>query len=604
MAFLGLFLLVLMIVVAILGARRDRNLLMKQMEDDGIALARAYALSAENALILKGAGLSRVAGEAGRVPGISFLAIVGPDFRVLAHSEPSRIGENLVDPEISRAFETPIGAVEAGRTPIVLLDAKAEGGPILRVTMPLVILDQVRGVMEIGLKTDLIREASFASNRAAFVIALGAYLVGIVFIVFFAASFTRPLHLLSQAADRMSSGDLAEPVSQAGHDEVSRLATAFERMRSELAASFESLRERAREIEELRAFSENILNSIAAGVLTLDLGGRVRGVNQSALAMLKTQAPTLLGASAREVFAAWPELATAIVRVLEGQAVTAEVLVDVEEEAGEKKPHLLRLVGTSLRDEEGSVTGDVIVLDDVTHVRSMERRMRDAEKMAAMGELAAGVAHEVRNPLGSIRNAAQFLEGKMDGGDPMLRFPRLIMREADRLNALVTRLLQYTRPETGGMGPCDLREALDQAVVLAELRIAGSRIRVERRYEADLPRVLADPSRVVQAVLNLLFNAIEAIPGQGRIGVEARREGEASLVVAVEDSGRGIPAESLSRMFDPFFSLREGGTGLGLSIVKQIASEHGGSVAAESRPGLGTTVTMTFPCLSKEVARG
>lgn len=598
--FLGLFLLILMLVVATMGARRDRDLLTRQMEEEGVALARAYALSAENALILRGAGLSRVAGEAGRVHGVAFLVIVGPDYKVLAHSDPSRIGDQIGDEAILQAFRTPIGAVEAGRTPIM----HQGRDKILRIVMPLVILDQVRGVMELGLRTDLIAEATLASSRAAFLIALAAFFVGIAFIVLFSNSIARPLRQLSLAAARMSSGDLAVPIRIAGADEVARLASSFEEMRSELSSSFERLREKAAEIEHLRAFNENILNSIMAGVLTLDLDGTLRGMNQSAARMLGLERAGALGMPASLAFEAWPELSLAIDRVVGGEEASLEVLVPALA-GGADRPHLLRVSGSPLLDESGAVAGDVLVVEDITHVRSMEERMRDAEKMAAMGELAAGLAHEVRNPLGSIRNAAQFIEGKMPESDPMIRFPRLIVGEADRLNALVTRLLAYTRPESGGLLPTRLREVLEQSVLLAELKVAGSRIRITREYEEGLS-VLADPGRLVQAFVNLLFNAIEAIAAQGEIRVSARRGallGEVEVVVA--DSGAGFPEGGIERAFAPFVSMKEGGSGLGLSIVRQIVSEHGGRVRAENAAGGasslgGAVLTVSLPSCAED----
>jgi nitrogen fixation/metabolism regulation signal transduction histidine kinase len=599
MIFLGLFLFFLMFAVAVMGAMRDRHLLTKQLEEEGVALARAYALSAENALILRGAGLSRVAGEAGRVPGVAFLVIVGPDCRVLAHSEPSRIGDTVWDEAIIQAFKTPIGAVEAGRTPIMAEDRDK----VLRIVMPLVILDQVRGVMELGLRSDLIAEATLSTSRSAFLLALLAYLVGICFIVIFSNSLTKPLSLLSRAAERMSSGHLDVPVPIAGSDEVTRLAVAFEKMRSELAASFEGIRERASEIEHLRVFNENILNSIMAGVVTLDLDAAVRGMNQSAGRMLGLEPAQALGRPARLVFGAWPEVSQAIAGILGGRAMSLEVLVSSLADGADKRSHLLRIAGGPLLDESGKVAGDVLVFEDITHVRSMEKRMRDAEKMAAMGELAAGLAHEVRNPLGSIRNAAQFLEGKMEPTDPMIRFPCLIVGEADRLNALVTRLLEYTRPEGEEARPTDLRDVLERSILLAELKIAGSRIRITREYSEQRLPIKADQNRLMQAFVNLLFNAIEAIPAQGSISVLVRRgdiPGEVAVVIA--DSGPGFPPDCAERIFEPFFSMKEGGTGLGLAIVRQIIAEHGGRVHAANAAGRagGAILTVILPLYREE----
>lgn len=593
--FLGLFLLAIMFTTAALGANRERDLIFRQMESDGIALARAYALSAENALILRGAGLSRLAGEAGRLEGIKFLVIIGPDYQVLAHTNPSHIGETLKDEQTIQAFATPIGAVDVGRTPVAGFETGPDGSEVYRVVVPLVILDQVRGVMELGLGTGLINQATQNTNRTTFLIALVAFVVGVIFIILFSHSLTRPLAQLSRAADRIRAGDLTARVPLTGDDEISHLSQALERMRAELSASFEHLQERTDEIDALRAFRENILNSIKAGVATLDLQGCISGLNQPAERLLNLKASIVQGIDSQQVFTPWPEMAAAVAHLVKGSAVSLEVLIQTPDEQGAVVLKLLRLNGSQLKDSHGKVIGDVLVFDDISFLRSMEQRMRDAEKMAAMGELSAGVAHEVRNPLGSIRNAAQFLEGKMSLEDPMLRFPRLIMREADRLNTLVTRLLQYTQPEVASLEQHDLRDSIEQAVVLAELRIAGSHIRIDRSYAAELPLILADPRRLLQVFLNLLFNAIEAIPAQGSIRIQTAKLSEAYVEVTISDSGAGMNTDELGRMFDPFFTTRENGTGLGLSIVKQIINEYSGTISAESQPGNGTTIHVSFP---------
>jgi len=598
MVFLGLFLLVLMVVTALLAAQRDRDVVSQQMQRDGVALAKAYALSIENALILRGAGLARVTGEASRTPGIRYVSILDARSVDIGHTSPSLIGSGVADPLVQEALETPISAVEVGRRPLTRLEADANGKQIFRIVIPLVILDKVEGAMELGLETGLIQDAVDNTNRQTFLLALIAYFVGIVFIIIFSHSLTRPVLNLAEAAERIASGDLSQPIRYLGDNELGHLSGALDRMREKLRGNFAQLEDRADQIEALRRFSENILNSINPGVITLDLDGRISGLNRPAEAMLGLDRARSMGRSYAEVFAHWPELAHAVSSVVQGSTVAVEVLIDARQ-GGEVARKLVRLYGSALKDSNGQVIGDVLAMDDISFVRSMERRMLDAEKMVAMGELAVGVAHEVRNPLGAIRNAAQFLEGKMDQNDAKLRFPRLIIREADRLNSLVTRLLQYTKPESGAPAHHGIHESIEHAVALAELKIAGSHIKIERDHAPDLPPVRADSRRMLQVFLNLLFNAIDAIPSQGTIRIQTRQvetqPGERQVEIRISDSGKGMSAEVLERMFEPFFTSREGGTGLGLFIVQQIVTEQGGRISAESAPGKGTSVTMILP---------
>jgi len=597
--FLGLFLFVLMVVVSILGALRDRDLLTQQMQDEGVALARAYALSAENALILKGAGLARVVGEAGQIPEITALMIVDPSGRVLAHTDPNHIGEAVTDPVVRQALGTAIGAVDAGRTPSVYIESSSGSGEVLKVVVPLVILDQIRGALELGLGTGLIREAAFNTTRSAFIIATVAFLLGVGFVFGFSHSLTRPLEELSRAADLIAAGSWNLPVESPGDGEFSHLARAMERMRQEVSASFVRLGERTAEVEQLRRYAENILDSLQSGVVTLGLDGTIHGMNRNALRMLDLTEPPVPGCRPAEVLLPWPDLASAFEAVAAGEGTIREVVHENLSEGSRGRNRLLRLQATRLTEGNGTVIGELVVLDDITFLKSLETRMRDAEKMAAMGELSVGLAHEVRNPLGSIRNAAQFLEGKMEENDPRTRFVRLIIEEVDRLNNLVSRLLQYTRSEKAGLEIHDLRESVDQAMLLAELRVPSSRVPLIRRFDSDLAAVWADPQRMIQLMLNLLFNAVEAIPNQGTVVVEVASSGD-RVRVSVNDTGVGMATATLERLGEPFFTTRESGTGLGLAIARQIVEEHQGWMTFESLQGHGTTVHLEFPLCHKE----
>ena len=597
--FLALFLLLLMAVVSALGALRDRELLIQQLRDEGLALAKAYALSAENALILNGAGLARVVGEAGQAPEITFLMIVDPNGRVLAHSDPTHIGETATQPAIHRALGTAIGAVDAGRTPIIVLGSESRTEDVLEVVVPLVILDRVRGALEVGLGTDLIRQATMNTTGASFLIALAAFLLGVAFIVAFSRSLTRPLESLAEAADRIRAGTWHAPIPATGGGEIAELAGAMERMRQEVFTSFSRLKERTDEVEELRGYAQNILDSLQSGVVSLDLDGMIRGLNRHAARMLGLASPPPPGTPPALFLAPWPELAQAFEATWGGQD-GVEVVLEGTDERGRPRNRLLRLHTSRLTDPAGRILGELVVIDDITFLRSLETRMRDAEKMAAMGELSAGVAHEIRNPLGSIRNAAQFLGGKLEPGDPKTRFTQLIIEEVDRLNLVVGRLLQYTKSAQPGLEVHDLRVSLEQAVVLAELRAPSSRVKLVRQVPDALPPVWADPARLVQLFLNVLFNAIEAISGRGTVTATIRAAGDV-VSVTIEDTGCGMPPEVVERVGEPFFTTRETGTGLGLAIAGQIVGEHHGRMYHRSVVGQGTTVVLEFPVCEKEL---
>ncbi|MBI4603146.1 MAG: sensor histidine kinase [Planctomycetes bacterium] len=226
-------------------------------------------------------------------------------------------------------------------------------------------------------------------------------------------------------------------------------------------------------------------------------------------------------------------------------------------------------------------------------IRSEEQLQR-ATRLSALGELTAGLAHEIGNPLGGIKGAAEILADGVPPEDPKHRFARLLLKEVGQLDQVVARFLNLARPPQESDGAADAGEVLQAVVSLCNQPLKQGRLDLRLSIEERLPPVAASPSQLQQVLLNLLLNAIQATGPSGRIALEARRAGDAVQCV-VTDTGRGIAPEDLPRIFDPFFTTRQGGTGLGLAITHRIVESCRGRIHVESRPGGGTTFTVTLP---------
>ncbi|HEV2275474.1 MAG TPA: ATP-binding protein [Acidobacteriaceae bacterium] len=225
--------------------------------------------------------------------------------------------------------------------------------------------------------------------------------------------------------------------------------------------------------------------------------------------------------------------------------------------------------------------------------RSFEQ-LRRADHLSALGELSAGLAHEIRNPLGSIEGAVQILGRPQLPEDTRTEFTRLASHEVSRLKGLLTNFLEFARPQPPRVIASEIGLLLESVVKVAweTAKIANVDIRVERAE--SLPLVSVDPEQIKQVLLNLVINAVQATPDGGRITLRANQEGD-WIWAEVEDEGVGIPAEDLERIFDPFFTTRSNGTGLGLSIAYQIVSQHGGHIATRRNPQRGMTFSVTLP---------
>ncbi len=235
----------------------------------------------------------------------------------------------------------------------------------------------------------------------------------------------------------------------------------------------------------------------------------------------------------------------------------------------------------------GVVTG---ILSD--RQRKANESLRRAERLKTLGEMAAGMAHEVKNPLAAIRSSAQILAGHVTGKDA--EFAGIVVAEVDRLNKVVNEFLDYARPAPLRREPVRLSALLDSCLKLLAPVIREKDVNVKTVYPEAEAAVSVDPAQLRQVFLNLILNAVQAIENQGSVEVSVTESGHETRV-AVKDSGPGIPPDKLTRVFEPFYTTKPGGTGLGLPIAQRIVAEHGGRLEIESTPGVGTTAAVVLP---------
>jgi two-component system sensor histidine kinase HydH len=235
----------------------------------------------------------------------------------------------------------------------------------------------------------------------------------------------------------------------------------------------------------------------------------------------------------------------------------------------------------------GVVTG---ILSD--RQRQANDSLRRAERLKTLGEMAAGMAHEVKNPLAAIRSSAQMLTGRLSGKEAELA--QIVVSEVDRLNRVVNEFLDYARPAPLKREPVLLSGLMDSCLELLAPVVKQAGVAVRRAYPEHEHKVNADPGRLRQVFLNLLLNAVQAMHAGGELALDLKQVSGGTRVV-VRDSGPGIPADKLRQVFEPFFSTKPGGTGLGLPIAQRIVSEHGGQLLLESMSGKGTTATVILP---------
>jgi PAS domain S-box-containing protein len=428
-----------------------------------------------------------------------------------------------------------------------------------------------------------------------------------------ARRISRPVQQLANGAVAISRGDLNQRIEPATDDEIGRLAAAFNHMAAELArqhAALESanaeLRRGLEELADLKGYTDNILASLTSGIVTVDLEGRVVTLNPAAELMTGFFTGEVAGRYCSEVFAQTPDLAEVLMETLANRSPVPGMTLTLRRRGGRGLP--VELSVSPLRGSEGKELGVIGVFRDLTRVRQLEERLRRSDRLAALGELAAGIAHEIKNPLTSLLTFSRRLTRTFEDADFRQKFQTVVPRELERINGIVEGLLELARPARLSFKPVRLPTLLERTVELYGTRIEAQRVEVHRDYARDLPGIWADQEALYQALVNLVTNALDAMPSGGALvlragwseadGLGSSRAGLGRRVaIEIGDSGGGIPAAVVDRVFNPFFSTKDGGTGLGLALTQRIVDDHGGSIDVRSTPGVGTTFRLVLPVM-------
>ncbi len=425
-------------------------------------------------------------------------------------------------------------------------------------------------------------------------IVVGTLLVALVVVLLglvVSRGISQRMRDIKRGAERFAGGDFSHEIHVSTADEIGEVAVGLNAMGRHLS-------ETIRIITEERNEREAVLAGMTEGVLAVDEQERIITINAAAARLLGVEPEQAQGRSIQEIVRN-PELQLFVAAVLAGEEpVEGDVVVHAEQD-----PRELRVHGAQLKDgdvgagDAGEGRGAVVVLNDITRMRHYEAIRRD---------FVANVSHEIKTPVTTIKGFAEtLLDGALDDRHDAERFLRIIVGQADRLSAIIEDLLSLSSLESGSEGATislergSIRDVLQVALDVCEMKAAARHITLALTCPDDLYAEI-NPPLLEQAVVNLIDNAVKYSPEGSSVDVSAGVE-TAGLSIRVKDAGRGIGREHLTRLFERFYRVDKarsrdmGGTGLGLSIVKHIAVAHGGWVAVESAPGLGSTFTITLP---------
>jgi len=589
-------LLGVLMALATLTMRREHNTHYQQASAEVERIANTLAIPVTEALQRKNpADLSEIVKRSGLEPARFGLAVYDPAGNPFFTWGLFAANRSLRREDLRPVLDLPRGLgrqEEMGDAPVQSqIIGLSAGGTLLggiKVTMS---LQEIQAI--------LVRE------RNAFLATLAAItLILIVLIsVLIHRTVSQPLGQLTERISALASGRPIEDVTISGRDEVAQLSQAFN-------ALGRSLEETRRRLVEQAEHAGNIIQSITDGIIGLDASGRIRTWNRAMADRYGVSESDVLGRNLFDAFPALEEegLRTAVEGLLSGAQPTF-LLRNFEHETRSRGRVVLNFRGSSVRRATGDIDGAVLAIEDVTDRVALAQEVQQAEKLAVVGQLAAGIAHQIGTPLNVISGSAEYLMMEWGEEKPRPQELDIIIAQTDRITKLIQQLLNFARPARMEFRSLDLSELLEGLLTLTEHQIAKEGISVKAEFGSDLPPILGDANQLEQAFLNIVINAWHAMPDGGRLTLAARavpaterhsrvgRAAQLGVEVVIADTGTGIAAEHMPKIFDPFFSTKGvgKGTGLGLAISRRIIEDHHGSIDVDSAVGRGTTFSIWLP---------
>jgi two-component system sensor histidine kinase PilS (NtrC family) len=366
---------------------------------------------------------------------------------------------------------------------------------------------------------------------------------------------------------------------------------------SDRHASGEQLKEATKNLANLRVLHERIIESIRSGLITTDLDGNIYTFNAAATEITGYKADAMIG---KPIAGLLGNLEKPAAEAYHTDKITEQPRFETDLITPEGFAVRVGYSISPLFSETGEESGLIISFQDLTDIRSMEESVRRKDRLAAVGRVAAGLAHEIRNPLGAMRGAIQVLQTSIPPESAQATLFDIVLRESDRLNNIITNFLSYARPRVTNFSETDVCESLSDTFTL--LRHSPD-IKENHVLEAVLPNeprlISADSTQLKQIFWNLARNSIQAMPSGGTFRAEVQKAVQNRVKILFSDTGCGMTAKQVEQLFEPFSNSTTGGTGLGLSIVYQIIRDHNGTINVRSRENEGTTITVELPSESR-----
>ncbi|MCF6248418.1 MAG: ATP-binding protein, partial [Desulfobacula sp.] len=340
---------------------------------------------------------------------------------------------------------------------------------------------------------------------------------------------------------------------------------------------------------DIRAFASEIVANLPVGIVASNSDYKITYINDVACALLGTKQKEAKGRPSNKIL---PNYIWKLHELIKKKQDVVEKKVTLISD--NNKPLPVAVSATNIIDANQNFVGYLFVLKDLSEIRQLEIKTQRIEKLAAIGSLAAGIAHEVRNPLSSIKGYVTFFGSLFESGSENRKAAKLMAEEVDRVNRVISELLEFARPSDLKLKKTDMHALINHSIKIVAHEAESSGIRIVKDIPSDLPEIMADPDRLLQVLLNLYINAIQAIKGEGQLKIRIKHN-NIRVRINIYDTGIGIPLQDRQKIFDPYYTTKKNGTGLGLAIAHKIIEDHDGAISVKSQENKGTTFIIYLP---------
>jgi PAS domain S-box-containing protein len=588
--------LLLMTLVILLVEKRLSETIEGEARKRGLAIARSLAGVSTNALVTYNyVVLEQNAEKAAQEEDLLYVIIHDKEDKVAAYSGRSERQGTLLSDRVSQE------ALKA-TSPFVQPDLYGPSAmPILDIAIPVYIRDSREkwGTVRVGLSLDRMARQIRRTRFNLFLLGGLALGLGLLGSIIYSRRITQPLSRLVVRTISASRGELDPGIELRTGDEIEELGRNFNHMIRQILLHRTELEDRLREITALQAYTDNILSSMTNGLITVDLENRIVTANDRAGQILALSPQELPGLSLETVLGGRHPLSRMLSDTLAHHQSILHSEVSLAREDGEA----WLSAGTSLlTDGNQTVIGALVVFQDITGIKALEERLRQADRLAALGTLSAGLAHEIKNPLSAIKTFVQLLPQRLASPTFLEKFNITVPREIDRINLLVEDLLELTRQRKRPFVTLSVNRLLLQVLDLHGEEMARKKIVLDNRLDPALPSMNGNPDALYRAFSNVVINSIQAMPEGGRLAVFSGFENAVPFPIRItfQDTGTGMDEETLKNLFNPFYTTKDKGSGLGLALTHKIVEDHHGTIDVTSFKGKGSAFVLRFPVAQNE----